>query len=175
MNSIILVVSNWFYFIALALWIGGTIAIGAVVAPVAFRSLESAAAAGAIVGDSFKRFNYIVYVCGVVLALTSIIQVVLNREHSFWGDGDRLWSLLTSTRFVLLFVMISVALYLGMGLTSKMDEVRERASISPDTGEMLGEEGEQFNRMHREYVNLTRITLLSALGVALLAEIAAVL
>lgn len=119
------ILARWLHTIALALWLGGLIAIGALVAPVAFQTVRAnpalagdagaqAALAGGIVGDSLRRFNVVCYVCGGLLLLAN--GLLLGR--SGLGRRARLW-----TGFALLVSLglLASALYQGFGLFPALD------------------------------------------------------
>ncbi len=73
--SALAVAVRWLHAVALSLWLGGLVAIGAVVAPAAFSVLGSSnpQLAGRIVGDSLRVFNGVCYVCGGLLLLSQLL------------------------------------------------------------------------------------------------------
>ena len=138
------VAARTFHSIALALWLGGLIAIGALVAPTAFHVTRSAPAlagnlplqntiAGGIVGGSLHLFNYLTLVCGVVLLVSNFaLRPASNRR---WTDA----CLLTTC------VLLGSALLLTFGLTPAMDAAQSRGD-SP-----------AFDRMHHSYEQLSTL------------------
>ena len=50
--------------LALALWLGGAVAIGSIVAPSAFSVLSGRRRGVACVGETLRRFHVVTYVCG---------------------------------------------------------------------------------------------------------------
>jgi uncharacterized membrane protein len=75
---------HFFHTMALVLWVGGTVAIGAIVAPVAFRESPDRALAGRIVGYSLRRFDRVVIACIISLGVTSILMAQLYGRWSAW-------------------------------------------------------------------------------------------
>lgn len=70
--------ARWLHGVSLSLWLGGLVAVGALVAPIAFRAVRAAPAlannadaqnalAGGIVGDSLSRLNTLSLVCAVLI------------------------------------------------------------------------------------------------------------
>ena len=63
--------------VALALWIGGTLFLGALAAPAIFRGAPSRTAAGEIVGAMVGSFGRVKLVCLVVLILAAWLRFSL--------------------------------------------------------------------------------------------------
>jgi hypothetical protein len=99
---------------ALALWLGGFAAAGAVVAPLAFALLERPDA-GALMGACFRRLNGIGIGCGVLLlvalALEGAARPALSRR-------------LLAVRAALISGAVALAIYLGVSLFPRMDGLR---------------------------------------------------
>lgn len=75
---------HFFHTMALALWVGGMVAIGVIVAPVAFAEAPERKIAGSIVGRSLQRFDRLVVVCIAALAITSVLMVRWYGRWSPW-------------------------------------------------------------------------------------------
>ena len=131
--SVLTIVARALHTVALSLWLGGLVAIGALVAPTAFhltRSLPAFAGntalqnaiAGGVVGGSLKLFVVLCYVCGVLLLLTG---AVLLRT--------------TPRRPALAYLVVSAllllsALYLGLSLTPALDAAQARSDFATFDG-----------------------------------------
>src|SRR5262249_28999837 len=90
--------------LALCLWLGGLVAVGALVAPVAFGVL-SRPEAGRVVGECFRRLNLIGFACAGVLLLALLLEAaVLPHAHTR----------LRATRAVLVLLAVALGLYLGL-------------------------------------------------------------
>ena len=60
--------------LALALWVGSLCAVGSMVAPVLFATLEDRALAGSIAGKLFTLTALLGLVCGSILLITMIVR-----------------------------------------------------------------------------------------------------
>jgi hypothetical protein len=134
--------------LALALWLGGFVTAGAVVAPFVFRSL-SRPEAGELMGAIFRRLNEIGIGCGVALFLALALEGAARAGHS-----RRLLVL----RAGLVGGALALALYLGILLFPAMEFAR---------GEGQPAAGPSFDRMHalsRQLLSLQMLLLLGALA-----------
>lgn len=125
--------------VSLGLWLGGLLAIGALVAPTAFHLVRAQpsfagdtalqnAVAGGIVGGSLRVFNFVCTGCGVLLLLANTL---LLRP-----GASRLW---TRTCLILSALLLLSALGLGFGLTPAMEAAQARGDLIT------------FDRMHHLY------------------------
>lgn len=138
------------HLLALALWLGGLVAIGALVAPTAFHTLRSAPAlagniplqntlAGGIVGGSLHFFNFLDLACAAVLLAVNVLLL----PHT-----SRLWTYTCLGTALLLLVSV---LFLAFGLTPAMDHAQA-------SGEMAA-----FDQMHRLYEQVSTLLQLPLL------------
>jgi len=67
-------VLQFLYHLALALLIGGALALGAAAAPAIFAAVPSRGQAGAIFGAALGRFDGLAILCVFVLVLTSVLK-----------------------------------------------------------------------------------------------------
>lgn len=132
MNAIT-VIARALHMIALGLWLGGLVAIGALVAPTAFhltRALPAFsgnvalqnAVAGGVVGGSLKLFTVVCDVCGVLLLLTGAVLL---------KAGPRRPALAGLTVSALLLLS---SLYLGLALTPALDAAQARGDFATFDG-----------------------------------------
>ena len=132
------VLARWLHAVSLSLWLGGLIAIGALVAPTAFhvtRTLPAFAGnlagqnavAGAIVGGSLHLFTFVCYVCGVLLLLSNALLL---------PHADRRC---VSACFLTSAALLATAFYLGLSLTPALDAAQR-------VGDMA-----TFDRLHHQY------------------------
>jgi hypothetical protein len=96
--------------LALALWIGGLVALGVFVAPTAFdvlgpRGADGRALAGLLFGETFGRFHFAIYLCGAVLLTSLAARGVL-------GPRPRRFAIRVSVAIL----MIGAAVYTGFVL-----------------------------------------------------------
>lgn len=82
--------ARWLHGVSLSLWLGGLVAVGALVAPIAFRAVRAApvlannadaqnALAGGIVGDSLSRLNVVSLVCAILILTANGLLLTLGR------------------------------------------------------------------------------------------------
>ncbi len=83
---------RYVYVVALAIWVGGLITIGSVVAPSAFAVLEALGGpqplAATLVGEVLRRFHVVGYAAGAVLLSTLLLMKVVGPRPP--GFGARL-------------------------------------------------------------------------------------
>lgn len=102
---------RYVYVLALVVWLGGMVTIGAIVAPVAFRSLEQRdpvdgrTRAATLVGDVLRQFHTVSYVAGAVM-LTALVtmRVVGPRPRGFGRRVSLIAAMLGATVATGLFV-----------------------------------------------------------------------
>ena len=115
------------YVLALAVWLGGMIVLGAVVAPALFSTLgaldpvSGRVLAGEGFGAILQRFHYVAYAAGGVLLVTLSAMALLGpRPRSF------------AIRTAIVAVMLAVAAYSGVLVLGEIDTIqREIAASSP--------------------------------------------
>ncbi len=144
MPQFLLVSARTLHLLALALWLGGLVAIGALVAPTAFHATRTAPAlggnppaqnalAGAVVGGSLRLFNFLCLVSAAVLLTTNLVLRTTT---------DRRW---TGACLACTLLLLLSALYLTFGLTPALDAAQARI-------DMAG-----FDRMHHLYERISTL------------------
>ena len=127
---------RWLGTVALALWLGGLVGIGALVAPVTAHFLTAhpeldptvkAQLLTAIVGGSLRVFNIVCDVCGVLLLLS---------QWALWKQTPRRVAV---TGLVVTLVLLASALYLGFGLFPQMDAAQSAGRMN------------EFDALHKRY------------------------
>jgi uncharacterized membrane protein len=154
--------ARWIHAVTFSVWLGGLIAIGALVAPTAFGVVRinpafagdpvlQAQVAGGIVGGSLRRFNVLCYACGVLLIAANI---------ALWPRLSRTGRACAGLAFLVVLILLAAALYQGFGLFPAMD-----AAQAQDNKPL-------FDALHRRYERIsTEIQLPLLLVLALLAAI----
>lgn len=150
---------NWLYLLfsfvytaGLALWIGGTVVLGALVAPSLFRELERAEA-GKIFGGILRRFARIRLVAlGFVLAAAGC-------RAAFWEfSGSSSGSPWIAVRWVFLLIMAVSVFFELFVVESAIENARAAASAAGTPP------GEQFQRLHRRAEQNLKLGTLAACG-----------
>ena len=141
--------------VALALWLGGLVTLGALAAPAAFdvlgpRGAEGRALAGAVFGETFGRFHTVVYGCAAVLLASLVVRAVL-------GPRPRRFSL----RMALSTVMLGAAAWTGVVLIPQIQQAQQAraASSRPQTSA----ERAAFGRLHGLSTSLQILPLVGGL------------
>jgi hypothetical protein len=131
--------------VAIAVWIGGLLALGAIAAPaifdvVAARGIADARiVSGAIFGETLRRFHLVAYGCGAALLLTLIARAVLGpRPRRF------------AVRLVIASVMFAAALYAGLVIQTRITALQQEigAGISASSLPPGDPRRVEFGRLH---------------------------
>lgn len=139
--------------LALAVWLGGAVAIGSIVAPSAFAVL-SAGDAASLVGEALRRFHLVAYGAGVTLiGGLAGMALVGPRPRAF------AWRLVTAA------LMLTATLASGLWVDARIRAMRHEigvpvASLARDDVRRV-----TFGRMHGLSTLLMAFTVLG--GVAL--------
>ena len=131
--------------VAIAVWIGGLLALGAIAAPaifdvVAARGIADARiVSGAIFGEILRRFHLVAYGCGAAVLATLVARAVLGpRPPRF------------ALRLGIAGVMVAAALYAGLVLPHRIP-ARQRvsgASVSASSLAPGDPRRVEFGRLH---------------------------
>lgn len=141
----------WLEFLGLALWIGGMLLLGAVVAPTIFNTVTPTEMAGEAMSLIFRKFNGgLVYVC-IALALVGFLGKTLML-----GFRQR-------TRKIeagMLVLMVGIGVYIGAIMGPQMQEARKIKLVDPSNTEAVI----LFDRGHRLSRKLFSMNLVLGLG-----------
>ena len=142
--------------LALAVWVGGLIALGGVTAPALFATLgsggEGRAVAGAVFGEALRRFHLIVYACASVLLLTLVARAVL-------GPRPRRFAI----RLTIAGLMLTATVVVGFVLAPRILQA-QRAGDLPSSVTATGERRAAFARLHRLSAALELVPLAGGLA-----------
>ena len=150
---------NWLYLVfsfvyaaGLALWIGGTVVLGAMVAPSLFRELERAEA-GRIFGGILRRFARI-----RLVALGFVIAAAAGRAALWEFNGANAGSPWIAIRWFFLLIMAVSIIFELFVVESAIENVRAAAAAAGTPP------GEQFQRLHRRAEQNLKLATLAACG-----------
>ena len=110
---------RYVYVLALVVWLGGMIVLGALVAPATFQVLQSIepvtgrALAGEVFGVTIARFHYVAYAAGGLLLVTLAAMALLGPRPAAYA-----------VRSALVACMLAVALYSGLVVLSRIDAIQ---------------------------------------------------
>ncbi len=132
------VIARWLQLVSLALWLGGLVAIGALVAPVTAHFIHShpvlavhpggkTALLTAIVGGSLRAFNPLCFACGALLLLAQAL---------LWPVSARRLSLVG---IILTLALLGSVVYQGLSLFPAMDAAQAAGRLP------------LFDALHRRY------------------------
>jgi hypothetical protein len=147
--------TNLFYHLGLAIWIGGTLVLGALVAPALFRALPRFEAGG-IFGPMLRRFARL----RVIALLVTITAAAV--KYAVWESGAMLW---IGVRWAALLFMAATLVY-EIGSLERALEVR-RVHLTPETAEDDPRRRE-FNVLHKRAEGLLKGSVLAAVVAMLL-------
>jgi uncharacterized membrane protein len=150
---------RYVYVLALVVWLGGMVILGAIVAPATFQVLQASdpvsgrALAGELFGVALARFHYVAYAAGLLLLLTLAAMAVLGpRPRSF------------AIRSALIAAMLAVAVYSGVivlgGIDSLQQEIGGRLASSLPAGDARRV---RFDELHELSTNLMLLNMAGAL------------
>jgi uncharacterized membrane protein len=110
---------RYVYVLALVVWLGGMVVLGAIVAPATFQVLQASAPAtgralaGELFGQILARFHYVAYAAGGVLLVSLAVMAVLGpRPPGF------------ALRLLVVAVMLLVAMYSGLVVLQTIDAIQ---------------------------------------------------
>ena len=107
----LLSVINWLHLIAMVIWFGGMFTNILVLVPSLKESFEPAAM-GPFMGRFVKRSRRLVYLSIVVLLVTGVVMLLLNKEYLGLLDLGNEWSILMVIKHIFVLAMIGIAVYM---------------------------------------------------------------
>ncbi len=147
--------TNLVYHLGLAVWIGGTIVLGALVAPALFRALPRPQAGG-IFGSTLRKFARLRL--GALVATIAAAGV----KHAVWEGTATVW---IAVRWAALGFLAAALLYELAWLEPRLEA--RRVHLTPDMGEDHPER-RAFNVLHRRAEGLMKASLMAAIAAMLI-------
>jgi uncharacterized membrane protein len=151
---------RYVYVLALVVWLGGMLILGALVAPTTFEILQANGGsqgrelAGALFGAMLARFHYVQYAAGGLLLLTLGAMRILGPRAVHGG-----------LRAIIVAVMLGVALYSGFVVLRQIDAVQAAAGGLPSRLPAGDERRVRFDALH---VLSTRLMMFNIAGALVL-------
>lgn len=144
--------------LAVAVWIGGLLALGAVAAPsvfdvVALRDVANGRVlSGAIAGEMFRRFHLVAYGCGVVILAALAARAVLGpRPRRF------------AVRMGLALVMLGTTLYSGLVVSRAIERLQREVGAAPSSLPEHDPRRAAFGRLHAQSSGIQLVPLVGGL------------
>jgi hypothetical protein len=144
--------------LALVLWVGGLLVLGAIGAPSIFdvAALREADGgrmlAGAIFGETLRRFHLLSYACGAVLLLTIVVRAVL-------GPRPRRFAI----RAGIALVMLAATAYSGIVVSAQVAAAQAAIGAAPSSLPEGDPRRVRFGRLHTTSTALELIPIVGGL------------
>ena len=149
---------RYVYVLALALWLGGMVVLGAVVAPTTFQVLQAIEPStgrllgGAVFGAILSRFHYVAYGTGALALLALAAMALLGpRPVAF------------AVRSAIVALMLVVALYSGLVVLREVNSIQREVSGLPSSLPAGDERRVRFDQLHQLSTRLMVINIVGAL------------
>jgi hypothetical protein len=148
------------YLLALVVWLGGMVVLGAIVAPAVFQVLPmrepdvGRMLAGAVFGVALGRFHYLAYACGGILVLTLVLMAVLGPRPAQFA-----------VRTALAGIMLAIAVYSGVVVLGSVKRLQHEigANIAPSSLPAGDARRVRFDQLHLLSTRLMMINVVGAL------------
>lgn len=147
---------RYVYLLALVVWLGGMVVLGALVAPMTFEVLQSSnpaagrELAGQLVGSLIARFHYVAYAAGLLILVTLTVMALLGpRPRHF------------AIRTAIAGTMLLVALYSGVIVLGTIEAIRGEVQGLPSSLPADDSRRIEFDRLH---VLSTRLMVVNIIG-----------
>jgi hypothetical protein len=144
--------------LALVVWVGGLITLGAVVAPSAFDVLGTTGAAGrqqagTLFGEILRRFHLITYGCGALILISLITRAIL-------GPLPRRFAI----RMAITAAMIAASAWLGIVVAGQIAAAQKEIGVPVASLPASDSRREVFERLHRLSRHLELVPFLGGLA-----------
>jgi uncharacterized membrane protein len=149
---------RYVYVVALVVWLGGMVTLGAIVAPSAFQVLQAAdpvngrALAGEAFGVMIARFHYVAYASGLVLLVALAAMAVLGPRPAAFA-----------VRSGLIALMLAVALYSGFVVLGGIDAIQHEVGTLPSKLAADDARRIRFDELHQLSTRLMMFNMAGAL------------
>jgi uncharacterized membrane protein len=111
---------RYVYVLALVVWLGGMVILGALVAPTTFQVLQSMepsagrALAGEVFGVTIARFHYVSYAAGGLMLVSMAVMALLGPRPANYA-----------VRSALIACMLAVTLYSGLVVLTGIETIQQ--------------------------------------------------
>lgn len=146
--------------LALVVWVGGLLVLGAIGAPSIFDVLalrqagDGRVLAGAIFGETLRRFHLLSYACGAVLLATILARAVL-------GPRPRRFAI----RATLALAMLAATAYSGLVVSAQIAQAQAAigVAVAPSSLPEADPRRAQFGRLHATSTGLQLVPVIGGL------------
>ena len=139
--------------LALGVWLGSLLMLGAAVAAPVFQELPSKTMAGNLNSIILGRMNVIEWVCGVLAFVSALVLLIIN-----WGGEFRTIRLVET---FLTFVMITLLWMYSTRISNRMGELRQTIGDfdNPRVDNTYILAKAEFDDLHKSYTRLVGINM----------------
>lgn len=155
---VVLSLVNWLHLAATVTWLGAMFTNMLVLMPATRETLDPPVM-GRFIGSFMKKFRPLVYRSIIVLVVSGIIMMLLNRHYLGAFDFGNLWTWLLLVKHVLIIIMVVMAVYAFENLAPKVGKLAA-AGPSPELA-----------KLQKLQMNIAMAGTLMALSVLLLTSI----
>jgi hypothetical protein len=147
------------YVLALVVWLGGMVVLGALVAPTTFQVLQASAPdygralAGELFGVLLVRFHYVAYGAGAVLFFSLAIMAILGPRPAAFA-----------IRMGIVAVMLGVAVYSGVVVLREIATIQQAVGALPSTLSSTDPHRLRFDQLHQLSTRLMAFNIVAALA-----------
>jgi len=144
--------------LALTLWVGGLVVLGAIGAPAIFEVLAARhvagdrVIAGAVFGEILGRFHLLAYACGVVVLGSLLARGVMGPRPVMFA-----------VRLVIAFVMLVATAYSGLIVSAKIARTQTEIGAAPSSLAEGDPRRVAFGRLHAMSTGLAVVPILGGL------------
>ena len=149
---------RYIYLLAVVVWLGGMVVLGAIVAPTTFHVLQSGdpvsgrALAGAVFGEVVSRFYYVQYGAGVLaLVMLGVMALVGPRPKGF------------AIRVGIVTSMLAVALYAGIVVLGRIEGIQRDVGGLPSRLPQQDLRRARFDALHELSERLMMLNIVGGL------------
>ena len=149
---------RYVYVLALVVWLGGMVVLGAIVAPTTFQVLQASepadgrALAGELFGAIIARFHYVAYGAGLALLVSLAAMAVLGpRPRQF------------AVRTVIIMAMLGIAIYSGVVVLGQIDQIQLQVGTLPSRLPATDVRRIAFDGLHQLATRLMMVNMAAAL------------
>jgi uncharacterized membrane protein len=151
---------RYVYVLALVVWLGGMVLLGALVAPTTFEVLQASepatgrALAGDLFGAILSRFHYVAYAAGAILLVTLAVMAILGPRPASYA-----------IRSAIIVMMLGVAVYSGFVVLRRVDAIQREVGRLPSQLPAGDPRRVEFDALH---LLSTRLMLFDMVGALVL-------
>jgi len=146
--------------IAITIWVGGMSSLSFIAAPAIFQTAGSRESAGKTFGLILRRFHPVMYISGVLILLAGVMRWAGSYNHRLLASEI--------TRYVIAGLMLLLALYSGLVISRKLDNLRGNMSGGIDRVSKDDPRRIEFNRLHRISTTVMAFNLMLGLAMAVM-------